>query len=246
MHSVVNLEPPHFLLRNGQSTNAFESKYRSGNNFVWDFGGSDEPSISDPPVDRATRIADYVKLILALAEQFNGPHPDAKNENKLLGVCAYCERLCDDRNGQNQNTVDHFRPRKTHNQLMFEWRNLMYVCRRCNKAKDDDWFNVEVDQGGFVDPREPAAEIYLGFDLKTGGAIVHPDLQDSKKRCKAQRTIDALALDREDINRLRRDHLSTVRSLHCDKGRKLAPFKRRKVQFSSLIRYAEGARYFEG
>ncbi len=244
MHSVVNVEAPSFLVRNGQPTNAFERKYRNGNVFVWDFGGSNEPSRSVPPVDCATRMDDYVKLIVALAEQFNGPHPDAKNENKILGVCAYCERLCDDRNGQNQNTVDHFRPRKTHNALMFEWQNLMYVCRRCNQAKDDGWFGAEVDQGGFVNPREPTAEKYFGFDLKTGGAVVHPDLQDSKQRCKVQRTIDALALDREDINSLRRDHLSIVRNWHCEKGRKLAPFKRRKVPFSSLIRYAEEARYF--
>ena len=246
MHSVRNEPAPIFLVRNGQRQNAFERKYSNQGRLVWDFGNTESESLSAPPVGVGTRLKDYVDLIRELAKQFNGPHPDARDKGKLLGICGYCERVCEDRIGPNMNTVDHFRPRASHNDLTFEWFNLMYVCRRCNGAKNDGMFSTKVDQAGFVNPREKGAEYFFGFDLNTGAAVVHPGLNDVRQRAKAQRTIEALGLDKEDINRLRRDHLLTVRRLHTDKGHKLSPFKRRKVQFSSIIRYAEKTKYFEG
>ncbi len=242
MHSVTNQPQPEFLRRNQQGGNEFEKKYRDRSGIVWDFGPTDRPSCSVPPVDSHTRIRDYKNLIKALASQFNGPHPDATR--KLLGVCGYCERTCEDRPGQSQNEVDHFRPRNPYTHLTFVWANLMYVFRRCNRIKDDGRFANEVDTGGFVNPREPGAEEYFAYDLTTGAMIVHPSLCDADKIAKAQRTIEVLGLDKEDINSLRRHHLDLVLKLYKRKRRKLSLYKRRKVQFSSLIIYADGANYF--
>lgn len=207
-------------------------------------------SVSVPPVPHHVRRNDYVSLIQELAFQFHGPHIGANGN--MLGTCAYCERLCENRQGFSQNEVDHFRPRSFANHLTFEWINMIYSCRGCNRNKDDGLFGLEVDTLGFVNPREPNAEEYFGFDLQTGAPIPHPSLEDDLHKEKAERTIAALNLDRDDINEMRLTHLGRVRRDLNIKGidRKakrviLSIFRRRKMQFSSIVRYADQVDYFD-
>ena len=143
MHSVENLPAPVFLARNGQSSNEFERKYRDPHRLVWDFTFGGPASVSVPPVPHHVRRNDYVSLIQELAFQFHGPHIGANGN--MLGTCAYCERLCENRQGFSQNEVDHFRPRSFANHLTFEWINMIYSCRGCNRNKDDGLFGLEVD-----------------------------------------------------------------------------------------------------
>ena len=252
MHSVDNQPVPSFLAKSQLGYNDFELKYHNHNHnqLVWDFALGGLPSKSAPPVSEDVRGTDYKKLITELALQFHGPHIEAGSQ--LLGICAYCERLCFDGGGSAQNQVDHFRPRSSHNWLTFEWINLMYVCRRCNHRKDDGKVSCEVDQLGFVNPREPNAQDYFDFDLLTGAVIVNTDLEDPHKIDVAVRTIQSFNLDGSDINELRVAHLQRVRRDLSTKGagdairrKMLRVFKRRKMPFSSLVRYAETVGYFD-
>ena len=250
MHSVDNLSAPVFLARNEQSRNEFERKYRNPEGLVWDFAVDGSPSVSVPPVPQEVRFNDFVSLIQELALQFHGPHIQATGN--MLGTCAYCERLCENRGGLSQNEVDHFRPRSFANHLTFEWVNMMYICRGCNRNKDDGIFGLQVDTLGFVNPREPNAEKYFGFDLQTGAPVPHPSLEDDLHKEKAERTIAALNLDRYDINEMRLNHLGRVQRDLKTKGKDqktkraiIRIFRRRKMQFSSLVRYAEQVDYFD-
>ena len=53
-------------------------------------------------------------------------------------VCGYCEQSCRRRSathdGRNEETIDHFKPRSGFPALWLDWLNLVYACRRCNKA----------------------------------------------------------------------------------------------------------------
>ena len=249
MHSVDNRLTPPFLAKSHQPYNEFEMKYHEQHELVWDFALDGTLSKSVPPVPEDVRRTDYLALITELALQFNAPNVDAGP--RTLGVCAYCERLCVDNGGSRHNEVDHFRPRSSHNWLTFDWINLMYACRGCNRRKDDEKVSNEVDQLGFVNPREPTAEDYFAFDLGTGAVIVRPNLTDSGKIDIADRTIKAFGLDRTDINELRVAHLQLLNRDLSEKGtdgrakrRLLNLYKRRKMPFSSLVRYAEVTGHF--
>ena len=54
-------------------------------------------------------------------------------------ICAYCEQPCQwpTRTGslRNEETIDHFRPRSRFPNLQFDWLNLLYACKRCNRSQ---------------------------------------------------------------------------------------------------------------
>lgn len=94
-------------------------------------------------------------------------------QSSFKSLCAYCERKCerpekedsekdhgnevgrepqdqdDDvdqyRGREQDNTVDHFRPRSRFRPRTFEWENLVYACHRCNWKKADQFPNGEED-----------------------------------------------------------------------------------------------------
>lgn len=136
----------------------------------------------------------YAKFIPDLRRPFNR-------------LCGYCERPC--RHGQ----VDHFRPRYHFPELTFTWENLIYVCHRCNKVKDDQFpgktpldanavnlLNADAESrgkqfvdpsedDGYVNPRDQAekAETFFVFN-REGEILPNPNLDD-RDWSKARRTI---------------------------------------------------------
>lgn len=58
-------------------------------------------------------------------------------------ICAYCERPCQGVTATHEEpgeeTIDHFRPRNRFPELWLDWLNLVYACRRCNRAKGGNW-----------------------------------------------------------------------------------------------------------
>lgn len=129
-------------------------------------------------------------------------------------LCGYCERPCSRQSGKlDANEVEHFRPRVHFPELTFTWENLIYVCRRCNLAKGDqfpgitpldanavnllNWdaercgkqFVDPSEADGYVNPRDPVekAEDFFVFD-RLGQILPNPDL-DNRRWSKARRTI---------------------------------------------------------
>ena len=111
----------------------------------------------------------------ALAEEFQG-------------ICAYCEQSCVEptrAERDNEESVDHFRPRRDFPQEWLAWLNLIYSCRRCNQSKGSKWPVIGdydnrrlsvVDRyeqvSEFVCPNQsdtqPRCETLFGFDLESG------------------------------------------------------------------------------
>lgn len=101
---------------------------------------------------------------------------------KFNHLCGYCERACtkeSDRDADDHNTVDHFRPKGNprYRDLTFEWDNLIYSCLRCNQAKghqfpgltDDQWFVLNLTKKGLGTSIESrASRVYVHPTMNEG------------------------------------------------------------------------------
>ena len=108
-------------------------------------------------------------------------------------------------------TIDHFRPRSKFPHLTFDWLNLIYACERCNKAKADEWPELndfvnsvlaaydrftpvsEYVNPNALDGRLPASDCF-DFDVETG-EIVPAESVDDHMWSTAFRTIRDIDLN---------------------------------------------------
>lgn len=120
-------------------------------------------------------------------------------------MCWYCERLCDGEvdSGGKAPTVDHFRPISRFPELVYEWTNWIFSCRRCNSIKDNQWPDL-----GYVDPCvadvTERPDRYFDYDADTG-EIVPKDGLTGDARQKALQTINDLGLNELDVRFYRID-----------------------------------------
>ena len=66
----------------------------------------------------------------------------AKLKRDFNGICGYCERPCvptASAQRDDEESVDHFRPKEKFPELSLDWLNLIYACYRCNQAKGWSW-----------------------------------------------------------------------------------------------------------
>ena len=185
-------------------------------------------------------------------------------QSKFHGICGYCEIKCEIGGPPNlsKNEVEHFRPRSHYPHLTFDWENLIYVCTRCNKSKDDQFPGKEIkgfvmeslkneaalagrefiepsDQEGFVSPRDRnnLAERYFVYS-RDGRILPNPGLDDHEWS-KAYLTIEALDLN--PIGGPRKVNLCLFRQLFASvrmnelSREKLSRIKERMLPFSSFM-----------
>ena len=149
--------------------------------------------------------------------------------NRSADICWYCERQCEPSSEASGKaaTVDHFKPRSRCPELVYEWTNWVFSCRRCNDDnKQDKW-----PPQGYVDPSASDAQErpdrYFDYDMLTGEIIPHPALQGNAKR-KAETTIDDLGLNKIDVRFYRidwtRQFLEDLRLLSADDRQAFAEF----------------------
>jgi hypothetical protein len=103
--------------------------------------------------------------------------------------CAYCERkeLCI--GGEEFFVVDHFRPRRFI-ELLANYENLYYSCRKCNEYKHDAWPSEEGISKGFRFSDPCAEDMYaLHLSEKLDGRL------DALTSC-GHYTRDHIRLDR--------------------------------------------------
>ena len=170
-----------------------------------------EHTAADGSLDWDLSADEQRELISLLAEVFGG-RSYGPNNLRRPGICAYCERLCDNRgpkDAASYNEVEHFRPRKHFNDLTFDWNNLMYACHRCNKEKGDQFPGKTVDpyvalgfaENDYIEPTEHDGYVNPKIDEPTNvfcftpnGAIEAEPAQDTSFQSKALRTIHDLNL----------------------------------------------------
>lgn len=115
-------------------------------------------------------------------------------------MCWYCERHCEPASdvGDRSATLDHFKPRSLFPELVYEWSNWVFSCRRCNRDnKGNKWPN-----SGYIDPA--AADVYerperyFDYDMMTHELIPKDDLSGDERQ-RALKTIDDLGLNTRDV-----------------------------------------------
>ena len=189
----------------------------------------------------------YAKFISDLEKPFNS-------------LCGYCERPCIPPRGlekDHDNQIDHFRPRRHFPEFTFTWENLVYVCRRCNDAKGEQFpgkwskdsnlilaiwdaqkagkrFVDPSADDGYVNPRDPAEKAETFFVFDRHGHILPDRSLDDQKWSKAWRTIRDLNLNPDPE---RRGGLVQLRKSIYDAVYKVAP-RRDLKGFPSVVIYA--------
>ena len=136
-----------------------------------------------------------------------GPVKDYLGE-KFNNLCGYCEWRCwDDGNTEDSPSVDHFEPKgrkgtPRYRRLVFKWDNLVYACRRCNQAKDNQFPNGAEDNSRLDRLENHRDELENQLDeLKRGGVLKSFDdlkevenkegLKHIKKRIAATKSSDS-------------------------------------------------------
>ena len=177
------------------------------------------------------------KLIFNLTKSIYGTRAVKKAfADAQFEKCCFCEGVF---NAHYVGDVEHYRPKgaiREANKLIypgyywlaFEFKNLFFACADCNQYRKRDQFplvdervrarshhdNVALEDPLILDPsgpRDPRQHIRFFHDMPVG-------ITDAGKR-----TIIALRLDREPLNKARRklirrlkDHVSTLRNLEHD------------------------------
>lgn len=131
-------------------------------------------------------------------------------------ICAYCERPCQSptrAEKPDEESIDHFKPRRHFSDQWLDWLNLIYACRRCNQRKSDSWPGHDdaltnrllaaedpryTPVSEYVDPnaannKRPARD-FFSFDISSG-EIAPSDNISSEEWSIARRTISDIDLN---------------------------------------------------
>jgi len=92
-------------------------------------------------------------------------YSDYEKYRQLLRVdfryrCAYCERTESYLRGDEGFEIDHFKPRRFR-ELLANYQNLYYSCRKCNRHKWETWPSDEELSEGFRFSDPCAEDMYL-------------------------------------------------------------------------------------
>ena len=132
----------------------------------------------------------------------------AELEEDFSRICGYCEQSCVEptrAEKDDEESVDHFRPRRQFPDDWLNWLNLVYACRRCNQSKDSKWPSIDDADNRrlariaryehiseYVCPNQsdtqPLCETLFAFNLDTGEIAPVDDLDDANWS-RAYRTI---------------------------------------------------------
>ena len=179
-------------------------------------------------------------------------------------ICGYCEQECVEPSraeSDNEESVDHFRPRRQFPSEWLNWPNLIYSCRRCNQSKGSKWPTIaDYDNqrlaiiaryqqvSGYVNPNqfghEPQCETLFDYNLATGEISPAEDTNDAHWSM-AYRTIVDIDLNSvfpsyQNLPELRRARLNyletTLRQTDSDlRGIIVNGLCQRNQAFSSFI-----------
>lgn len=83
--------------------------------------------------------------------------------------CGYCDALDEFFGGMRGYQIDHFAPKSLFPEWLLEYRNLVYSCPFCNRAKSNKWVGEDKSvpndgSSGFVDPCDPDLDNHLERD----------------------------------------------------------------------------------
>jgi uncharacterized protein (TIGR02646 family) len=117
--------------------------------------------------------------------------------------CMYCL----DSHGSD---IEHFRPKASYPERMYQWRNLLLCCTHCGRLKSEQ-FPMSGRSALLVDPTKENPWDSLDFDPKTGNICARFDVQLNAWSAKGEKTVEVLHLDKREA--LSAGYLQTLRRL---------------------------------
>lgn len=108
-----------------------------------------------------------VRSIVATKKSYRAYKEDLRRD--FANRCGYCDALDEFFGGIRGYQIDHFAPKSLFPEWLLEYRNLVYSCPFCNRAKSNKWVGNEKTvpndgSNGFVDPCDPDLDNHLERD----------------------------------------------------------------------------------
>jgi uncharacterized protein (TIGR02646 family) len=113
--------------------------------------------------------------------------------------CAYCEQVA-------AKDIEHFHPKASHPDRMFQWTNFLRGCKNCNNAKRDR-FPLRDGQPLLIDPCSEEPLDFFLWDHASGRMALCPD---EPHHARAAATRNLFDLDQEPLREERRQKLHDV------------------------------------
>lgn len=152
-------------------------------------------------------------------------HKDVKSalESSSNGKCAFCE--C--KPGDSGNVeVEHFNPKSIYHKFIFDWDNLLPICRKCNDSKSNH--DTVVDP--IVNPYNDDPALFFYFrDIS-----IKPRLGNNY--AVAKRTIEVCGLETIRLFKPRAELLVTIRSFMTDLDEAVSRVESADTELKGTIR----------
>jgi len=163
--------------------------------------------VDPPPTLSSERVSRAAASVSALASSgtlrssdfesfWNSPDVREALYEMQNHKCSYCERL---RDARRESDIDHFRPKAHYWWLAYEWKNLLFTCRKCNQEHKKDQFpirdeavrangpdcDLDLEESLLLDPCKDDPELFLKWDWWTifaGNSLALVDHRDERGR----------------------------------------------------------------
>ena len=109
---------------------------------------------------------------------------------QMAGVRARC-MYCEDSRGAD---IEHFWPKVTYVQRIFDWLNMLLICTPCNRQKNDRFVLDAAGQPLLIDPTTDNPWDFLFYDFHTGIVTARYDPATGLPRPKGEHTTDPRTL----------------------------------------------------
>ncbi len=148
-------------------------------------------------------INDGEKPSRSVATRYNNPEIKSVIKEETHGKCAYCESRIDH---VHAGDIEHIKPKSKskYPELTFDWENLTYVCRECNRRKSDEY-----DES--CPPINPYQEDPSDFLVAGGPFIWHKPGSE-----KGRLTEKLLGINRSPLWERRREKIEGLRIMLAD------------------------------
>lgn len=140
----------------------------------------------------------------------------ARKTKTILGVLALLRVMMGERQrcmyclDSHGTDIEHFWPKATYPQKMFQWPNMLLCCTECGRFKGPH-FPLDGSQPLMIDPSSEEPWLHLDYDPDTGNIVARFDASTGAPSEKGLATVKLLQLDRREA--LAAGHQRTYRRL---------------------------------
>lgn len=117
--------------------------------------------------------------------------------------CSFCTKFISD--FDDEMTIEHIKIKRDFPGEIFRWENLLCACRTCNTKRSTKPYDKEK----YLDPTK-VHNIEQYFSFMLDGKIIPNKELDEQQQLKAKHMIEMYVLDRDNLNRKRKEFLKDL------------------------------------